>query len=169
MVQGDKGYTADMPALTEFITTALSPGIGLTSVIFYANGLHSRFSTITGRARDLNKEARQLSSDNLIRMESLRIQVNFLTRRAAIIRRAIVVVYFAMFSFILTILALLFLNFFQLQPWQPVALVTFALGFISLGVATVINGTEVALAQDTLSEDIRTSFLGPSPDSRPEH
>lgn len=148
-----------MPALTEFITTSLTPGIGLTSVIFYANGLHSRFTTITGRARELNKEARQLTAADTRRLESLRRQVSFLTRRATIIRRALVIVYVAMVNFISTILALLLLNFFRLESWQPVALVTFALGFVSLGVAAVVTGMEVALAQDTLAEDIRTSFV----------
>lgn len=155
-----------MPALTEFITASLTPGIGLTSVIFYANGLHSRFTAITGRARELNKEARTLldytDARRLDRLESLRRQVEFFTRRAAIIRRAMVVVYIAMFNFISTILALLLTNYFLLEAWQPVALLTFALGFISLAIATVMTGAEVALAQDTLAEDVRTSFELPT-------
>lgn len=151
-----------MASLTDAILYALSPGVALTSVIFYNTSLQNRFVYITGRARDLNKEARQLMTTgyepNAERIESIRDQVSLMTQRARSIRRSILVVYVALFSFILTIIELLGLAVFQVTDWQILPVVSFAVGFLALGAATVFSGLEMAIAQSTLSEDIRTSF-----------
>ncbi|MEW5853123.1 MAG: DUF2721 domain-containing protein [Myxococcota bacterium] len=158
-----------MPIMTELITHALSPGIALTSVIFYNSSLQNRFIYITGRARELNREARQLRADDeekhQARITSIRSQVDVMTRRARMIRHAILTVYVALFSFILTILELLAIGVFNMRDAEVVPVATFGLGFMALATATLFSWTEMALAQGSLDEDIRTSFTPRPPDA----
>lgn len=163
------GYTGPVMApITDLILQSLAPGVALTSVIFYSTGLQNRFLYVASRARDLNKEARQLVTEGAERhhdrLASLRWQVEALTKRAEIVRRTILISYGALFCFILTILQLLIAGILpdRVPAAAPTALpaLTFGLGFVALGVATLHSSAEMLLSVRTLHEDVRTSFPG---------
>lgn len=151
-----------MPSLIEPIVTALSPGIALTSVIFYNTSLQSRFVYITGRTRELNKEARQLRAEGAqkhqARLKSIEWQVKLLLRRSRIIRHSVLIVYVSLFAFILTILMILVLGLTQTRGLELMPVASFALGFLLLAVSAVYSGTEMALGQSSIVEDARNSF-----------
>jgi hypothetical protein len=153
------------------ITRALAPGIALTSVIFYNNGLQARLMNISARIRDLNREARQIrqkypvlaeaylpnkggtdSTQDFERLRSIQEQTDIFMRRSLLIRWAILVLYTGFFSFVVTILGLLVLE----ESTLP--LITFALGFCALGIATIMSIREMSLSHRTLLEDTKSSY-----------
>jgi hypothetical protein len=151
-----------MDPLLSDITSALAPGIALTSVIFYNTSLQNRFVYISSRIRDLNREARDLAERGTpraaARLRSVREQVTLFTQRSLAIRQCILIVYGAFFCFILTILMLLishgkadsFLGFLPLT--------IFGLGLCALACAIVISIREMSLSHQTLLKDIAGSF-----------
>ncbi|MDB5096382.1 MAG: hypothetical protein JWM80_803 [Cyanobacteria bacterium RYN_339] len=147
--------------ISDAILHALAPGIALNSAIFYNSSLQNRFLYITARARDLNREARDLAKaegDVTVRLASIRTQVDAMTKRARAVRRAVVIVYCALSSFILTILALLLQAVTRVPGGELAALLLFAAGFVALATATLVSMGEMALSQRTLDEDIRSSY-----------
>jgi len=159
-------------ALTEYIARSLAPGIGLTSVMFYSAQLQNRMMYITGRIRDLDKEAREwqgkaleAGSDEATRrderMASIRLQVTTMLKRAHMIRRTVLTVYLALTFFILTILGLLLLAVLEVRTVDVVPVSTFAAGFTAMGVAAAQSMAEMYLSLRTIREDVRTS-LGPA-------
>lgn len=151
-----------MDALQSDIASALAPGIALTSVIFYNTSLQNRFTYISSRIRDLNREARDLAERGTpraaARLRSVHAQVALFTRRSLAIRRCILIVYGGFFCFIVTILMLLvsrgkadsFLGFLPLTA--------FALGLLALACAVLISIREMSLSHRTLLLDIADSF-----------
>lgn len=157
-----------MKASIQDITRALAPGIALTSIIFYNTSLQNRFTYISSRIRDLNREARELrdTDKDADRLRSVRWQVDLFTRRSLLMRRAILVLYFGFFCFILTILALLALGD---DGDRALPLVPFTLGFCALALATLMSQREMYLSHRTLLEDTRSSWSPPGgePGSHP--
>lgn len=151
-----------MATLVEAIAVSLAPGIGLNAVIFYNTSLQNRFIYITGRTREVNREARTLrdATDALSRerLASLRFQVDLLSRRSQIIRRSILVVYLALIGLVLTILELLVLAAAHVPGLELAALGTFGLALVAMSIATLLSWSETYLSQRTILEDIRTSF-----------
>lgn len=162
----------------EPITQALAPGVALTSVIFYNTSLQNRFIYITGRIRELNREARGLlavpaeSRDpaSRARLRSVRWQVNLMNRRALIVRRTILIVYCAFLCLCTTILLLLLASLGEHGDhfWGRVLSLSSFGGALCLLVAASIHSTiEMYLSHRTLREDIRNSFA--SPESASKH
>lgn len=152
------------------IMQALAPGVALTSMIFYYGNLQSRMIFTVETIRSLNREARQLQAgdpaDGESRIESIRWQVEFLSRRFRNIHHAMLLVYGGFGSFIVTIVALLAAGVFFVPALNALAIFTFTLGFVCMGAATLISSQELRLAQMTIMEDIGSSYSG-SGDSRP--
>ena len=110
------------------IMQALAPGVALTSMIFYYGNLQSRMIFTVETIRTLNREARQLQAappaDADERIESIRWQVEFLSRRFRNIHQAMLLVYGGFGSFIITIVALLTAGVFFWPVLNGVAIVT---------------------------------------------
>jgi hypothetical protein len=157
-----------MAVLTDLIVSSLAPGVALTSVIFYNTSLQNRFIYITGRTRELNKEARALRHEgrarHQARLKSIEWQVTLLMRRSRIIRHAVLVTYGALISFILTILLLLTVGVLKADHLAVMPTSTFALGFILLAFSAVYSGWEMALGQSSIVEDARSSLQDPDLD-----
>ena len=157
-----------MPTDTSWIAQALAPGVALTSIIFYNTSLQNRFVYITGRVRELNREARGLRQEsperNAERIRSLRWQVTVMTRRALLIRRAILTLYAGFLSFVLTILFLAAAALTQAGGFRAASLVSFASGFVGLIGAALLSIVEMYLGQSTVLEDIRTSYASEAPE-----
>jgi hypothetical protein len=151
-----------MAVLTDLIVTSLAPGVALTSVIFYNTSLQNRFVYITGRTRELNKEARTLRREgrarNAARLTSIEWQVKLLMRRSRIIRHSVLITYVALISFIMTILLLLAIGMLRANDLAIVPTCTFALGFIMLAASATYSGWEMALGQSSIVEDARSSL-----------
>lgn len=152
------------------IVNALAPGIALTSGIFYNNGLQTRLNLITGRARELNREARELKKDpdyDRERMKSIQLQVQMLTERARVIQRAALAAHGASVLFLATILTILILGLVERMQLQWIPVVLFSLGLGGLGYAMFLAISEMSLSIRTLFEDVRTSYPREDPSAAP--
>jgi hypothetical protein len=150
--------------LIDTIPRSLAPGIALTSVIFYNTSLQHRFTYITGRVRELNREARELGAEHperhAARLVSIRRQVDMLSRRSLKIRQSVLTVYVSFMCFIVCILSLLTLRVADLAHADVVPIVPFAGGFVALAFAAVRSFSEMSLSHQTVLEDVRSSFGG---------
>ena len=151
-----------MAILSQAIAAALAPGIALTASIFYNSSLQNRFIYITGRMRELNREARQIgASDEPVpraRMESLRRQVGLMAHRTRILRRAILTAYLALIGFVLSIILLLLVGLTGWPAMEVTATFTFGLALALMAIAAGISWTENLLSKSTIIEDVRSSF-----------
>lgn len=149
-----------MAALTDLITQSLAPGIALTSVIFYNTSLQNRFVYITGRIRELNREARGLRDDPTAaeRLASIRWQVDLMSRRSLVVRRTVLTVYGGFLCFISTILLLLLLAVVPAPALLHLPTIVFAAGFVMLVAAAAQSSVEMYLSHRTIVEDIRSSL-----------
>lgn len=147
---------------TDLIISSLAPGVALTAVIFFNTSLQNRFVYITGRTRDLTKEARQLVREgrarNALRLKSVEWQIRLLLRRSRIIRHSVLIAYGALLSFILTILQILVLGAFRPIGIEALPTTSFAIGFILLAASALYSGWEMALGQSSIVEDARSSL-----------
>ncbi len=153
-----------MTPLFEAISSSLAPGIALNAVIFYNTSLQNRFATITGRMRDLNREARAIGEPTdaraVARLASLRRQVVMMAQRTRLLRRAILTLYLSLVSIVLTIVELLFLVVVRPTGVEEVALGTFAVGLVAMAASAGIAWRENFHSQQTSLEDLRSSFPG---------
>jgi Protein of unknown function (DUF2721) len=160
---------------SQLISTAVAPGVALTSSIFFTSGLQARFTTITGRVRELNREARGLNAQRTPvaspgeeratteRLPSIRRQVERLLVRVALVHRAILLAYLGTLAFAVTMLVLLVEGIFSLSIGGPVSVLFFAVGLGTMVVAVATSVREVSLARTTVEEDTRSSFVEPIP------
>lgn len=157
---------------SQLISAAVAPGVALTSSIFFTSGLQARFTTITGRVRDLNREARSLVAHSPPagstegrgldeRLPSIRRQVERLLLRVALVHRAILLAYLGTLAFAITMMVLLVEGIFSLSIGGPASVLFFAAGLGTMVVAVATSVREVALARTTVEEDTRSSFLEP--------
>ncbi len=147
-----------MPTTASLITAALAPGVALTAIVFYNTALQNRLMYITGRIRDLNREARDLREkpgDHKERLASTRWQVDLMNKRSLMMRRAILLAYGGFFCFVATVLELA--GSLHLAALERVAVYSFTAGFLFILAAAVLSAIEMYIAQRTMDEDIRTS------------
>jgi len=142
---------------------ALGPGIAVTSVIFFNAGLLGRFTYVTGRIRELNREARELrrqpaGAAEHERLASIRAQVDVLTERARTIRTTIVLAYASLVLFIVSILLLLLWSAMGISGPSVVPIVPFATGLGTFAIGASRATSEVASSYRTVEEDIRSSL-----------
>lgn len=145
------------------ISAALGPCVALTSSIFYATGQQNRFTTVSGRVRELNREARELiagGGKERARIASIKRQVETLTTRAALLHRALIMAYIGVTTFALTMLILLLFTALGWAGAAGVATLLFGAGLFALLFAMVTTVRELTLARVTLLEDVRSSFDG---------
>ncbi|MBI5548374.1 MAG: DUF2721 domain-containing protein [Deltaproteobacteria bacterium] len=144
----------------EVITRALAPGIALTALVFYNTSLQNRFVYITGRIRELNREARQLLDEDprrhAARLSSVRAQVALMRKRSFNIRRAVLIVYSALTTLMLTVFSLA--GSLVWPVLDTVAVVLFCLCFALLTSAAILSAREMFIALKTVDEDIASSF-----------
>lgn len=149
---------ARMPVAVDAIVHSLAPGIALTSGIFFANGLQTRYSLVTTRVRALNAEARALKPDEAARRKSLRWQVALLTRRTRVTHKAILTAYAGLLAYTATIVLLLASTFLALPYLTLLTYLLFGTGLACVGFAMLLSLSELRLSHDTLVEDVRSSF-----------
>jgi hypothetical protein len=149
-----------MTPLFQAITSSLAPGIALSAVIFYNTSLQTRFIALTGRMRELNREARSLRGDDSAhaRLESLRCQVTLMAQRTRLLRRAILTIYAAFLCLVLTILELLLLVMVDPPGLSVLATCTYGAAVVAMAIAAGVSWSENFLSQRTILEDVRSSF-----------
>src|SRR5258706_8276637 len=81
------------------MTSALAPGVALTSAVIYWANLQGRLDTISGRVRGLNAELRALTAD-APRVASIERQVVMLSRRLRVLHKGVVLSVVTLIAFL---------------------------------------------------------------------
>jgi hypothetical protein len=115
-----------------------------------ALGLDNQIARMSVRLRDLAREHREPGLSRS-RRETVEAQVAVLDRRHGLYFRALILVYAAMFAFVLTSLLWLVQAFAPLPGQLPV--VTFALGVLMLAGMAILTIASVQLARHTIKAE----------------
>jgi hypothetical protein len=140
---------------TSAITSALAPGVALTSAVIYWANLQSRLDTIAARVRSLNSELRGERKGSR-RAESVQRQIHLLFRRSQVLHTGVVLSIIALVGF-LGSSAMLFIAVGPVHVGNTPATALFMMGLVGFGAALFSSLWEMLWARRSLEEDVRGS------------
>ncbi|MEO8213821.1 MAG: DUF2721 domain-containing protein [Myxococcales bacterium] len=140
---------------TSAITSALAPGVALTSAVIYWANLQSRLDTIAGRVRSLNSELRGETRGSR-RAESVQRQIQLLFRRSQVLHTGVVLSIIALVGF-LGSSAMLFIAVGPVHVGNTPATALFMMGLGGFGASLFSSLWEMLWARRSLEEDVRGS------------
>jgi hypothetical protein len=155
--------------MPETMSTALTPGVALTSAVIYWANLQARLSAVSDRLRTLNAELRNLA-EGAPRTAGVRRQIKVFVHRIHVLHNAVVLSVVMLVAFVIASAALF------LAPREVVLRRALASGAFYVGLATFaasLGATlwEMLLARQTLDTDVATSAPRPAdhppPNERP--
>lgn len=129
------------------IAAAVTPAVMVSACGLVALGLDNQIARMSGRLRDLTREHRDPALPSA-RRELVEAQVRVLDRRHGLYSRALLLVYGALFAFVVTSLLWLGDAFLPIPPVFPVLL--FALGVLMLAAMAVLVIAAIGLARETV-------------------
>lgn len=140
------------------ITSALAPGVALTSAVIYWANLQSRLDTIAGRVRGLNSELRTEVSGSR-RAASVQRQVQLLLRRSHVLHTGVVLSIVALLGF-LGSSAMLFIAVGPVvfHGGNAAATALFMVGLAGFGASLLSSLWEMLWARRSLAEDVISSL-----------
>lgn len=130
------------------IAAAVAPAVMVSACGTLALGLDNQAARVTMRIRDLMREHRSSPGGKSVRQDAIVRQVRILGRRHALLVRAILLDYTALFSFVLT--SSLFLAQGILGTPSVLPIGTFAFGVFSLAGVALLALTSVRLSDDAI-------------------
>lgn len=143
--------------LNVLIAAALAPAVLVSASALLLLGLQNKYTAISGRVRDLQRERRALDGgpECAGRIRSIGVQTEHLLTRLRQMRLAIGALYLALCSFLFVSLAT---TVGGLAGWNyaGVALTLFVSGIAAMVVAAVCELLEVRLAYHAVVEDTRS-------------
>ncbi|HVZ74538.1 MAG TPA: DUF2721 domain-containing protein [Polyangia bacterium] len=137
------------------ITSALAPGVALTSAVIYWANLQGRLDTISGRVRGLNAELRG-SVAGTPRTVSIERQIGMLSRRLRVLHKGVVLSVVTLIAFLVSS-AVLFVFAPTFPPRQAMAEALFLLGLATFGGSLGTMLWEMLWSRLSLEEDIAGS------------
>jgi Protein of unknown function (DUF2721) len=132
------------------IAAAVTPAVMVSACGLIALGLDNQISRMANRVRDLVREHRG-DGVTASRRAAIAAQVAILDRRHAFYFRALILVYAALFAFVVTSLLWLAQTFLAVPATFPVAV--FALGVLMLAAAAVFVIASIYLARTTIQAE----------------
>ncbi len=129
------------------IAAAVTPAVMVSACGLVALGLDNQVSRMSGRLRELAREHRE-GSLTAARRALVEAQVRVLDRRHALYSRALLLVYGALFAFVVTTLLWLGDAFLAVPPAFPMLL--FGLGVLMLAAMAVLVVAAITLARATV-------------------
>jgi hypothetical protein len=151
------------------IAAAVTPAVMVSACGLIALGLDNQIARMSLRLRELAREHRDPGLADA-RRETVAAQVAVLDRRHGLYFRALILVYGALFAFVLTSLLWLAQAFVPIPIELPV--VVFAVGVLMLAAMAVVAIASVYLARHTIQAEAAevlggASGGGPRPNARP--
>lgn len=140
---------------TSAITSALAPGVALTSAVIYWANLQSRLDTIAARVRGLNSELR-LELRGSDRARSVQRQIELLFKRSRVLHAGVVLSVVALVGF-LGSSAMLFIAVGAMRLGNGPATALFMIGLGGFGSSLGFSLWEILWARRSLEEDVRGS------------
>jgi hypothetical protein len=146
----------DTAGLVQTIHYVVAPAVMVSSAALLLLGLQAKFSNLANRFRGLHQERRSLSlkaardAAEEERLRSVREQVEFLLRRAAYVKRAILLAYAAIACFVGTSV-LIFFSVFAAGAWGRGAIAAFVCGLACVLASAVVMIGETRLLYKALT------------------
>ncbi len=151
------------PAL-QLIAAAVTPAVMVSACGLVALGLDNQTARMAARLRELSREWRELPPES-DRRASVAGQVAVLDRRHGLYSRAQLLVYGALFAFVITSLLWVFQAFTPVPPELPLG--TFVLGVALLAGMAVFVIAAVNLARQTIQAEAAEILGGEGGPRRP--
>ena len=136
-------------------TTALTPGVALTSAVLYWANLQSRLNAVSNRLRALNAERRELV-EGTPRASSVARQVEVFLRRTRVLHGAVILAVMTLVAFLISSAAL-FVAPREFVLRRAMATWAFIVGLTTFGASLSATLGEMWLARDALDEDVAAS------------
>jgi hypothetical protein len=146
--------------MPEVATSALTPGVALTSVVIYWGSLQSRLNGVSDRLRSLNTEMRDLV-EGAARTVAVAHQVKVLVRRTRVLHGAAIMSVATMVAFLVSSAAL-FLVPHEIELRRRLATQAFIIGLATFGASLAMTLWEMLLARAALETDVAASQPRPA-------
>jgi Protein of unknown function (DUF2721) len=137
------------------MTSALAPGVALTSAVIYWANLQGRLDTISGRVRTLNTELRNGVAGSH-RALSIARQVQMMSARSRVLHAGVVMSVVTLVAF-LGSSAVVFVTSVGYSAPGAFATTLFMIGLASFGLSLMTTLWEMLWARRSLDEDIAGS------------
>jgi hypothetical protein len=141
-------------------SSALTPGVALTSAVIYWANLQSRLSAVSNRLRDLDAELRDLV-EGAPRAASVAMQIKVFLHRTRVLHIAVVLSVATLVAFLLSSAALFVVPHGMLLR-RGLATGAFILGLATFGASVAATLWEMLLARAALENDVTASTARPA-------
>jgi hypothetical protein len=151
-------------------SSALTPGVALTSAVIYWANLQSRLGAVSNRLRALNAERRDLVEGSP-RAVSVGRQVEVFLHRTRVLHRAVILSVTTLVAFLMSSAAL-FVVPHEITLRRDLATGAFSLGLAAFGASLAATLREMLLARAALDDDVAESRPRPAQertDERGDH
>jgi len=144
-----------MPAgLLNLVQSMVTPAVMISACGLLLLSVSNKLGRIVDRIRNLNSEDRDLSSEiDTVRRLSIRNQIDFLLRRAVLLRNACGLLYLAVAVFALTSLCVGLSN--VARAFEVLMLVLFVIGLATVVWAGILAYLEIRLSHHAVTEEIK--------------
>ena len=144
-----------MPAgLLSLVQSMVTPAVMISACGLLLLSVSNKLGRIVDRIRNLNSEDRDLSSEvDTVRRLSIRNQIDFLLRRAVLLRNACGLLYLAVAVFALTSLCVGLSN--VARTFEVLMLVLFVIGLATVVWAGILAYLEIRLSHHAVTEEIK--------------
>jgi uncharacterized protein DUF2721 len=140
------------------IAAAVTPAVMVSACGLVALGLDNQVARMSSRVRELAREHREAGLPPA-RRALVEAQVRVLDRRHGLYSRALLLVYGALFAFVVTSLLWLGDAFVDIPPAFPVIL--FGVGVLMLAAMAVLVVAAIGLARETVRAEAGEVLPGP--------
>lgn len=130
----------DTNSIVQVIQLMLAPGLMISACGLLLLGMNNKYSLVVNRIRLLNEERRRVvrkagevefSFDENVRLESISLQIEKLTKRVKLVRNAVLSYTIAVALFVVTSL-LIGIEYFTLVNFNIIITIFFLLGMLSV-------------------------------------
>jgi len=144
-----------MPAgLLSLVQSMVTPAVMISACGLLLLSISNKLGRIVDRIRNLNSEDRDLSSEvEAVRRLSIRNQIDFLLRRALLLRNACGFLYLAVAVFALTSLCVGLSS--VARAFEVLMLVLFVIGLATVVWAGILAYIEIRLSHQAIAEEIK--------------
>ena len=140
--------------LLSLVQSMVTPAVMISACGLLLLSVSNKLGRIVDRIRNLNSEDRDLSSEvDTVRRLSIRNQIDFLLRRAVLLRNACGLLYLAVAVFALTSLCVGLSN--VARAFEVLMLVLFVIGFATVVWAGILAYLEIRLSHHAVTEEIK--------------
>jgi hypothetical protein len=140
--------------LLNLVQSMVTPAVMISACGLLLLSVSNKLGRIVDRIRNLNSEDRDLSSEiDTVRRLSIRNQIDFLLRRAVLLRNACGLLYLAVAVFALTSLCVGLSN--VARAFEVLMLVLFVIGLATVVWAGILAYLEIRLSHHAVTEEIK--------------